>query len=61
VRLWIVPGKREAARFDGHGDRVRAVAFSSDGRQALSGGDDRTVRLWDLTGAMRAAPDSNPN
>lgn len=34
-------------RLDGHTGGVRAVAFLPDGR-LVSGGDDRTVRVWDL-------------
>ena len=33
------------ARHDG---AVRAVAVSADGRRAVSGSLDRTVRIWDL-------------
>eukprot|EP00736_Rhodelphis_marinus_P008238 Rmarinus@m.27171 len=32
---------------DGHEDQVRAVAFSSDGKNILSGSMDHSVRLWD--------------
>ncbi len=32
----------------GHEDWVNTAAFSPDGKFALSGSDDRTLRLWDL-------------
>lgn len=34
--------------FTGHTNRVISVAFSSDGRQALSGSRDNTLKLWDV-------------
>src|SRR6266540_4400360 len=33
---------------EGHTDRVMSVAFSSDGKRALSGSQDWTVRLWNV-------------
>src|SRR6185436_6461468 len=36
------------ATLAGHTDRVNAVAISADGRLAISGSNDRTLRLWDL-------------
>ncbi|MBO0838355.1 MAG: hypothetical protein J2P28_22945, partial [Actinobacteria bacterium] len=39
----------------GHTGPVRSVAVSRDGTQAVSGSDDGTVRVWDLTtGTQRA-------
>ncbi|UYV12351.1 MAG: protein kinase [Phycisphaera sp.] len=31
----------------GHGTTIRAVAWSSDGELAVTGGDDRALRVWD--------------
>ena len=45
----------ELRRFEGHEDWVTAVALLADGRRALSGSHDQTLRLWDLeTGACLA-------
>ena len=36
------------AEFSGHVSIVNSVAFSMDGKQALSGSWDWTIYLWDL-------------
>ena len=33
---------------NGHSQSVKAVAFSSDGKLLVSGGDDGSARLWDV-------------
>ncbi len=50
------PGVPQQSRaFEGHSAPIRTVTFSRDGESILSGGDDNTVRIWDmLTGRMEA-------
>lgn len=48
LRLWDVATGQDVRQFDGHTDDVRTVAFSSDGRFAMSGSADRSVRYWEV-------------
>ena len=48
LKLWDVATGRELRTFSGHTANVWAVAFSPDGKLALSGSDNRTLRLWDV-------------
>ncbi len=36
-------------RYEGHTDRINAVAFSPDGLRVLTGSRDRLVKVWDTT------------
>lgn len=47
VRVWDALG-REQVKFTGHTNAVRSIALTADGRLALTGGDDRTLRLWEV-------------
>jgi WD40 repeat protein/DNA-binding SARP family transcriptional activator len=60
IILWDIENRREIRRFDGHSpgkfhinrtvqnSGVNDLAFSPDGDQAISGGDDGAVILWDV-------------
>ena len=48
LRPTLAPPGPELRRFDGHGGSVTCVAVLADGRQALSGSEDGTLRLWDI-------------
>ena len=58
VGLWKVDNGEKIATLTGHTGWVNAVAFSPDGRSLISGGDDETLRIWDIT-PYRATPEED--
>jgi WD40 repeat protein len=52
--VWDLRGGSCSAVLEGHATLVRAVAVSVDGRTAVSGAGDMTVRVWDLRGGCCA-------
>jgi hypothetical protein len=48
LRLFDVSSGAEVRSFPNHTAAVNAVVLSTNGKQALSGSDDHTLRLWDV-------------
>jgi cytochrome c len=48
VRSRNVATGRELARWQGHDGGVTVLLFSKDGRTLYSGGQDGTLKLWNL-------------
>ena len=45
IRLWSLDSKMSRT-LSGHTGAVRAIAFSADGQILVSGGDDKTIKIW---------------
>jgi len=46
--VWDLKSGQTLHTLQGHTNLVNAVALSSDGRRAISGSYDNTLRVWDL-------------
>ena len=57
VNLWAVDSVENIATLTGHAEWVNALAFSPDGAILATGGEDETLRLWDITPYQSAEPD----
>jgi WD40 repeat protein len=60
LAVWTLSTMQESSRFNAHQGAVRGVAISPLGGQALSCGDDGTVRRWDLEQARLAGTGTPP-
>jgi WD40 repeat protein len=52
AQLWDIGTGTEIQRLEGHSDAITSVAFSLDGRSALTGSRRGTVRLWDVANSQ---------
>jgi WD40 repeat protein len=55
MRLWDLSSGQCLHTLTGHTNWVNSVALSVDGRLALSGAEDNTVRVWDLAAGRTVA------
>ena len=46
--LWEVSSGRKLRCFEGHTNQVTSICFFPEGRYALSGSKDKTLRLWEV-------------
>ena len=50
ICLWELASGKLFQKWSGHQGRIIALAFAPDGSALISGGDDTTALVWDMTG-----------
>ena len=48
LKVWSLPSRKFLCSLNGHNNWVRSAAFSPDSNLAVSGSDDKLVKLWDV-------------
>src|SRR5262249_44709187 len=60
IHLWETATGRCLCRFVGHTGAVTSVGLSLDGRFALSGSTDRTLKIWETSRRQCSRPFAGP-
>jgi len=60
VRIWDARTSELLETLRGHGDKVKSVAFTPDGRGLVSASWDKTVKYWDVS-HLANGPSGRPN
>lgn len=56
IRIWSMKTGELKAKLGGHEDSVYAVRFMNDSKRLVSGGLDRSVRIWNVSSLWDAVP-----
>jgi WD40 repeat protein len=56
LKVWDIAGLTERVSLDGHGQGVRCVALSADGKTLATGDFAGVSRLWDIDALLLSAP-----
>src|SRR5208337_8836 len=56
IKLWVASASEELAEFTAHDGDVTSLAFSPDGRFVLSGSNDKTLKLCDVSEWTQVKP-----
>lgn len=49
IKIWQTGSDRRIGQLTGHSDLVNAIALSPNGQFLVSGSEDKTVKIWNLT------------
>ena len=49
LKVWHAQTGQETLTLKGHSEPVWSVSYSPDGKRIVSGSDDKTVKIWDIS------------
>jgi WD40 repeat protein len=59
LQVWDVSKERCLGKLVGHTNAAKAICLSPDGLTVATGGDDHTVRVWEVSGACKKVMDGH--